>query len=274
MAIRKKTNVSPLDELTDQERNLVRDGADAVSEYRDFSRRSFELWMRMARGVALLLDLADRRTSRSARRNLLREQGYGTLHPTICIKLRIMARHETAIRFWRDGLTQNQREKWNSPTSVCNRCPAVRKAYAEARADKPPRRPRAANKSVALERALDVMSDYFNATEDVDAKAVLRERLTSLTRAGEPDDAAHPLDQAVAVLVDHLKSMDSHDRINVLYSIVDQIGMLDVMDLEPKSKPEPTPTSAKRGRGRGKGGKGEDKTKPQGKIGYTVKIPL
>jgi hypothetical protein len=192
MAIRKKTNVSPLDELTDQQRNLVRDGADAVSEYRDFSRRSFELWMRMARGVALLLDLADRRTSRSARRNLLREQGYGTLHPTICIKLRIMARHETAIRFWRDGLTQNQREKWNSPTSVCNRCPAVRKAYAEARADKPPRRPRAANKSVALERALDVISDYFNATEDADAKAVLRERLTSLTRAGEPSEPGEP----------------------------------------------------------------------------------
>jgi hypothetical protein len=53
----------------------------------------------------------------------------------------MMAKYETAIRAWRDTLTPNKRDAWNSLTSMCNRSPAVRKAIAEASKSKPPPKP-------------------------------------------------------------------------------------------------------------------------------------
>jgi hypothetical protein len=63
--------------------------------------------------------------SRKARKNLLRDNGYGSLNESTVSRLLLMAKHETAIRIWRDTLTQNKRDSWNSPTSICNRCPFV-----------------------------------------------------------------------------------------------------------------------------------------------------
>jgi hypothetical protein len=44
--------------------------------------------------------------------------------------IRGQIRHQATIaeqsRFI-DGLTQHQRDNWNSPTSICNRCPALLK---------------------------------------------------------------------------------------------------------------------------------------------------
>ena len=69
-----------------------------------------------------------------------------------------MAKHETAIHIWRDTLTERQKESWVSPTSVCTRCPTLKKAIAEANKGKPTRRRRASNKSI--EPAIDTIIDH------------------------------------------------------------------------------------------------------------------
>jgi len=183
MARRRGTNYPDralLDELTDAQRNAVLDGAEAIKTLGDFKRRSYDLWMTVARGVAPLCELADRPgTSRSARKNLLEDNGYGSLNDGTVSRLLLMAKHETEIRKWRDGISQRKRDSWNSPTSICNRCPALRKAIAEANKNKPPRRPRQTDKSAALESLLDKLLDLIGAVEDIDNRRALVERVTS-----------------------------------------------------------------------------------------------
>ena len=183
MARRRGTNYPDralLDELTDAQRNAVLDGAEAIKTLGDFKRRSYDLWMTVARGVAPLCELADRPgTSRSARKNLLEDNGYGSLNEGTVSRLLLMAKHETEIRKWRDGISQRKRDSWNSPTSICNRCPALRKAIAEANKNKPPRRPRQTDKSAALESLLDKLLDLIGAVEDIDNRRALVERVTS-----------------------------------------------------------------------------------------------
>jgi len=183
MARRRGTNYPDralLDELTDAQRNAVLDGAEAIKTLGDFKRRSYDLWMTVARGVAQLCELADRPgTSRSARKNLLEDNGYGSLNDGTVSRLLLMAKHETEIRKWRDGISQRKRDSWNSPTSICNRCPALRKAIAEANKNKPPRRPRQTDKSAALESLLDKLLDLIGAVEDIDNRRALVERVTS-----------------------------------------------------------------------------------------------
>ena len=183
MARRRGTNYPDralLDELTDAQRNAVLDGAEAIETLGDFKRRSYDLWMTVARGVAPLCELADRPgTSRSARKNLLEDNGYGSLNEGTVSRLLLMAKHETEIRKWRDGISQRKRDSWNSPTSICNRCPALRKAIAEANKNKPPRRPRQTDKSAALESLLDKLLDLIGAVEDIDNRRALVERVTS-----------------------------------------------------------------------------------------------
>jgi len=183
MARRRGTNYPDralLDELTDAQRNAVLDGAEAIETLGDFKRRSYDLWMTVARGIAPLCELADRPgTSRSARKNLLEDNGYGSLNDGTVSRLLLMAKHETEIRKWRDGISQRKRDSWNSPTSICNRCPALRKAIAEANKNKPPRRPRQTDKSAALESLLDKLLDLIGAVEDIDNRRALVERVTS-----------------------------------------------------------------------------------------------
>jgi len=184
MARRRGTNYPDralLDELTDAQRNAVLDGAEAIETLGDFKRRSYDLWMTVARGVAPLCELADRPgTSRSARKNLLEDNGYGSLNDGTVSRLLLMAKHETEIRKWRDGISQRKRDSWNSPTSICNRCPALRKAIAEANKNKPPRRPRQTDKSAALESLLDKLLDLIGAVEDIDNRRALVERVKAL----------------------------------------------------------------------------------------------
>jgi hypothetical protein len=172
-----RSNRPELDELTPAQRIAVDDGARALKELRDFRRLTFDKWMTVARGIAPLVELADRLTSRKARKNLLKDNGYGSLNDSTVSRLKHMAKLETAIRAWRDTLTQNKRDAWNSPTSIANRCPAVRKAIAEAAKSKPPRQPRASTKALAVERAFDTLSDYVHGVEDEDQRATVIERV-------------------------------------------------------------------------------------------------
>jgi hypothetical protein len=186
-----KTNQPLLDELSAAQRAAVLEGADAVNTLTDYRRRTFDLWMTVARGVAALCAVADRPgMSRNARKNLLKDNGYGTLNEGTISRLLRMAEHETAIRVWRDTLTENKRESWSSPTSICNRCAAVRKAIAEAKKNKPPRPARATNRSAAVERAIDVVSDYLHGVEDADHRTAVVERLLALARQFEREPTA------------------------------------------------------------------------------------
>ena len=189
----RKTNQPLLDELTDAQHKAVLDGADAVKELADFRRRSFDLWMTVARGVAPLCALADRPgMSRDARKHLLADNGYGTLNEGTVSRLLHMAKLETAIRIWRDTLTQNKRDAWNSPTSICNRCPEVRKAIEADKANKPLRKRRVVNRSAKVESAFDTIDDYLYGIEDADHRASLVERLLNLARKYGGEDGNKP----------------------------------------------------------------------------------
>jgi hypothetical protein len=180
-----------LDDLTPTQREAIIDGAAALKEHQEFNRRGFDRWMRIARGVAPLCELADRPgTSRKARKHLLKDQGYGSLNESTVSRLRWMAKLETAIRVWRDTLTPNKRDTWNSPTSICNRCPAVRKAMAEAAKDKPARQRGKGkrNPAAALEAHLDKLLDLIAAVDDLDNRRALIERVTSSVARLLPQD--------------------------------------------------------------------------------------
>jgi hypothetical protein len=163
-----RTNRPELDELPDSKRAAILSGADAIKEIADFRRRTFDKWMEVARGLVVLRELADQRSSRKAFKNLRRDHGYGSLNEATCTRLILMAKHETAIRIWRDSLTDRQRESWNSPTSICQRCPAVRADMAKA----PPRASRKPNRS-ALEPALDIVHDCLEEMDADNRRAVL-----------------------------------------------------------------------------------------------------
>jgi hypothetical protein len=130
----KRTNQPLLDDLPAEQRKAILNGADALATLHDYSRRSFDLWMLVARGVAPLVAIADRPgMSRKARQNLLRDNGYGSLDPSMVTRLVHMAAHEPAVREWRDGLPPRQYEAWQSPTSICKQCPAIRTILAKPR---------------------------------------------------------------------------------------------------------------------------------------------
>lgn len=176
-----KTNQPLLDELSDAQRNAVLEGADAIKTLTDYRRRTFDLWMTVARGVAPLCMIADRPgMSRKARKHLLKDNGYDTLNESTISRLKHMAAHETAIRAWRVGLVSDKkRDSWNSPTSICNRCPTVRKAIAAARGNKPPR------KTKTKPPAGSSAADAALIEEQADEIRQLRERLTAAKSAGD-----------------------------------------------------------------------------------------
>jgi hypothetical protein len=173
----RRSNQPELDELSDQQRAAVLAGADALKTLADFRRRTFDEWMNVARGLAVLRHLADQRSARTAFKNLRRDHGYGSLNEATCTRLILMAKHETAIRLWRDSLTPRQRESWNSPTSICQRCSAVRAEMAKA----PPRQPRKSG-SADFEKALDTIQEAMDAA-DADARNAMAARLATLLSA-------------------------------------------------------------------------------------------
>jgi hypothetical protein len=187
----RRTNRSELDDLTSTQRTAVQEGAVALDNL--VGRGSFNAWMQVARGIVPLCALADKPgRSRYARRSLLKEAGYGRLSPANISRLLHMGRFESQIQIWRMGLKPRQRDTWNSPATICKKCPEVRKAIEEANKDKPPRqaRPRPTNPSDELERAINRVFDLLNAVEDLDLRRQQIERLTMLLgELSEPEQA-------------------------------------------------------------------------------------
>jgi hypothetical protein len=183
-----------LEELSDQQRQAVLLGAEALKVLGDFARRSFDQWMIVAKGIAPLCELAARPgMSRKARKNLLKDNGYGSLSDATVSRLWLMAKHETAIRIWRDGLkSERKRHSWNSPTSICNRCPALRKAMAEAAASKPPRKKHTGDKTLAVDRVIERLVDLLDDMDTDNRRAVI-ERITGPFRQELGADERRPI---------------------------------------------------------------------------------
>ena len=187
----RRTNRSELDDLTTAQRTAVSDGAVALDNLT--GRASFNAWMQVARGIVPLCALADKPgRSRNARRSLFKEAGYGSLSAANVSRLLWMGRFESQIAIWRMGLKPRQRDTWNSPATICKRCPEVRKAIEEANKNRPPRqapRPRpAANPVDELERTINRTFDLLNAVGDLDLRRQQIERLSSLlNELSEPE---------------------------------------------------------------------------------------
>jgi hypothetical protein len=207
-----KSNQPLLDELTNEQRNAVLEGADAINTLADFRRRRFDEWMRVAKGVDVLCKIADRPGMlRKARKNLLNDNGFGSVNEGTVSRLLLMVEYEPEIRIWRDTLTEKNRESWNSPTSICNRCPAVREAVAEARAivDKPPPKPRAKkNQHLAVESAVDTIANYMKSA-DADGRAVILEQMG----AASGGDFQEALDEISAVFINEIIPRMSADTV-------------------------------------------------------------
>jgi hypothetical protein len=94
-----------------------------------------------------------------------------------------MGRLETQIMIWRTGLKPRQRDTWNSPATICKRCPEVRKAIEEANKNRPPRLPRSrpvVDPEDELERAINRVFNLLDEVKDIDLRRQQIERLTTL----------------------------------------------------------------------------------------------
>jgi hypothetical protein len=178
----RRSNRSELDDLTAAQRTAVSEGAHALNGLT--GRASFDAWMQVAKGIVPLCALADKPgRSRSARRSLFKEAGYGSLSQSNISRLLHMGRLESQIRIWRMGLKPRQRDTWNSPATICKRCPEVRKAIEEANKNRPPRPPRprpAVDPEHELDRAINRVFDLLDAVKDSDLRRLQIERLTTL----------------------------------------------------------------------------------------------
>jgi hypothetical protein len=178
----RRTNRSELDDLTATQRTAISEGAVALENLT--GRASFNAWMQVARGIVPLCALADKPgRSRNARRSLFKEAGYGRLSPSNISRLLHMGRLESQIAIWRMGLKPHQRDTWNSPATICKRCPEVRKAIEEANKNKPPRaaRPRRTpDPRDELERAINRVYDLVRVVDDVDLRRSQIDRLITL----------------------------------------------------------------------------------------------
>jgi hypothetical protein len=187
----RRPNRSELEDLTAAQRTAVSEGAVALDNLT--GRASFNAWMQVARGITPLAALADKPgRSRNARRSLFKEAGYGRLSESNISRLLHMGRLESHIMIWRTGLTPRQRDTWNSPATICKKCPEVRKAIEEGNKDKPPRQARPprppADPADELERTVNRVFDLLNALEDVDLRRQQIERLiTLLSELSEPE---------------------------------------------------------------------------------------
>jgi hypothetical protein len=229
-----KSNIPLLDTLTAAERLAVQEGAAALAEHVEFQRKSYDRWQLIAKGVAPVCAIADREgMSRQARKHLLAETGFKSLNPSTVSRLLWMVRLEPAIRAWRDTLTQHQRDTWNSPTSVCNRCPAVRKAIAQEKA-KHPQAPRTKTQQkigAAVEKALDTIVDYLGHLQDSTVQRALLERLTAIIDQ-------HPIKTAEQVWEEEQTRKKAAQTAGVITTIGIPGALIDLpLDLS-KAKPE------------------------------------
>src|SRR5262249_10590824 len=117
--------------LTAEERQIVERGASAIESL----KRTFDQWMDIGRGLKVLRARADELKGRETFQRLAEQAGYGgmfrsasgKINRSVISHLVDIVEHEDQVRAWRDGLTEDQRWAWVSPTSIKRWCPAFTK---------------------------------------------------------------------------------------------------------------------------------------------------
>jgi hypothetical protein len=119
-------NIPELADLSDGERSALDLGVDAISAL----KKTFDHWLVIAHGVAIIRKQADRRGGKKTFHRLLQRAGYGVLvdksRSSLTRLLQIAAR-EDEVRRWRDGLTEAQRWAWASPSAIFKHAPMFAK---------------------------------------------------------------------------------------------------------------------------------------------------
>jgi hypothetical protein len=103
-------------------------------------KKTFETWTVIGKAVMQARNLADRRGGRKTFMRIVEQQGLGKVvdKATASRLLRIME-HLPQIAAWRATLTERQQIDWASPSSVCQRCPALNPARGKDKESKPAR---------------------------------------------------------------------------------------------------------------------------------------
>jgi hypothetical protein len=153
-------NAPDLAGLTALERQLVELGATAVESL----KRTFEQWMDIGHGLKILRGRANQIKGRNAFRLLAEQAGYGLVFHgvnnkiihSVASNLLDIVEHEPQVRTWRDGLTDEQRWAWSSPSSIKRWCPIF--------ATKKPRPKKA--KPSKFDAAIAIFHDHLKKTKD------------------------------------------------------------------------------------------------------------
>jgi hypothetical protein len=97
-------------------------------------KKTFETWVTIGRAVVRARQIADQRGGGKTFMRLIHQQGLGPVVPkaTASRLERIMAQLP-GVEEWRLTLTVKQQIEWASPSSVCSRCPALKKQTDPAR---------------------------------------------------------------------------------------------------------------------------------------------
>jgi len=166
-------NIPEMADLGPEKRATVEHGANGVVAL----RKTFDIWMDIGHGVAVLRDLAKKRGGRKTFHGLLERTGYAALlrsasgkkNQAQVTRLLQVVDRETEVRQWRDDpnqVTEDRRWHWASPSAIFKHCPLFAKGG---------RKPRTIPR-VRLEVAIDAVLEHLH-EQDEDNRLVYLERL-------------------------------------------------------------------------------------------------
>ena len=161
------SNQPELAALSKEERDALLKGADALGTV--FGRRSLGMWLEVAKGLAILHELAPGKTDERKFTKLRANNGYATLHKSNVSRLLLIYAHKEEVIKWHDSLADNEKDRWNSPMMVCNKCSHLRKIIAANKT------PRAQDPKRKVAKAVDTIADHWrNLTRDEQVLVVQR----------------------------------------------------------------------------------------------------
>jgi hypothetical protein len=141
-------NAPELADLDAESRVKVDSGAEAISAI----KKTFDHWMAIARGVAVLRREADRIGGKKTFHEVLEKNGYAVLMRSRSNLTRLVqiAAQEDEVQAWHGTLTENQKWDWAGPSAVFKHCPLFKK---------PPKDPAAPHKMTLTEANRKLQED-------------------------------------------------------------------------------------------------------------------
>jgi hypothetical protein len=127
-------NISGLPSLSPEESICVEQARAALASV----KRTFEFWVALARGLAMLRAKADAIGGSFTFARLREREGFGGLHRATVHNLTRLHERLPEVEAWRATLTERERFRWAGPEVILRHCPAFTRPN-PARAAKPPR---------------------------------------------------------------------------------------------------------------------------------------